>query len=113
MVTKKDDILKAGKKKEGNPALTINKLAEFANQPQSINMYALATLDPGGEIAYHVHNGECEFYYILSGVGTYNDNGNVVEVVSGDFTFTADGEGHSIKNNGNETLKFIPLIVKY
>ena len=80
-------------------------------QVKNVRTFAKATLEIGAEVKFHVHNGESETYYILSGCGTYNDNGKEVTVSSGDITFTADGEGHGLRNNGTEPLEFIALIV--
>ena len=55
--------------------------------------------------------GEGESFFFLSGKGIYNDNGNEVEIVPGMVTLTPSGEGHSVKNTGDEMLVFIALIV--
>ncbi len=68
-------------------------------------------LKPGAEVGWHVHKGDCETYYILKGKGEYSDNGTMIEVFPGDMTFVGDGEGHSIKAVGDETLEFIALIL--
>ena len=68
-------------------------------------------LKPGAEVGWHVHKGDCETYYILKGKGEYSDNGKMIEVFPGDMTFVGDGEGHSIKAVGDETLEFIALIL--
>ena len=60
----------------------------------------------------HVHEGESETYYILTGTGIYNDNGTKYPVKAGDVVFCDDGEGHGLLNNGKEDLKFIALILK-
>ncbi|MBQ9663970.1 MAG: cupin domain-containing protein [Oscillospiraceae bacterium] len=68
-------------------------------------------LEPGCEVGWHIHHGDGETYYILNGQGEYNDNGTLVTVGPGDVTFVDDGEGHSLKNNGDETLEAIALIL--
>lgn len=75
-------------------------------------LYAKVTIKPGNALAYHQHIGESETYYILSGEGIYNDNGTEIKVVSGDVTYTADGQSHGLKNNGTEDLVFMALIIK-
>ena len=65
----------------------------------------------GAEVGWHVHSGDCETYYILKGKGEYSNNGELIEVFPGDMTFVGDGEGHSIKAVGDETLEFIALIL--
>lgn len=74
-------------------------------------LFAKNTLKPGHSIGYHKHEGDAETYYILSGEGTYNDNGTIVTVKAGDLTYTADGESHSIENTGTTDLEFIALIL--
>ena len=68
-------------------------------------------LDPGCEVGWHIHHGDGETYYILKGHGEYNDNGTAVRVGPGDVTFVDDGEGHSLKNTGDEPLEAIALIL--
>ena len=68
-------------------------------------------IEPGNSLGWHIHRGDCETYYILRGHGEYSDNGTIVEVFPGDVTFVNDGEGHSIKNIGDETLEFIAMIL--
>ena len=68
-------------------------------------------VNPGCELGWHVHNGDCETYYILSGTGEYNDNGKIVQVGPGDITFVNSGEGHSIRNTGDVPIEIIALIL--
>lgn len=68
-------------------------------------------LEPGAEIGWHVHHGDGETYYILKGQGEYSDNGNIISVSAGDTTFVDDGEGHSLKNTGDEVLEAIALVL--
>ena len=74
-------------------------------------MYAQVTLETGCSLGYHEHHNESETYFILSGEGEYNDNGNCRTVKAGDVTFTPDGCGHGLKNTGLEDLVFMALII--
>ena len=67
-------------------------------------------LHPGCEVGWHVHQGDCETYYILKGEAAYSDNGTMIRVGPGDMTFVGDGEGHSIKAL-DEPVEFIALIL--
>ena len=78
---------------------------------QKGRVFSHVTLEKGCEIGWHIHHGDGETYYILRGKGEYNDNGKVVEVLPGDVTFVDDGEGHSLKNIGEEPLEAIALIL--
>ena len=86
-------------------------LADFDAWDPRIRLFSLIQVKPGEEVEYHMHSGESETFFILSGQGIYNDNGNKVDVVPGMVTFTPSGEGHSIKNTGDEMLVFIALIL--
>ena len=68
-------------------------------------------LEKGCEVGWHIHKGDGEVYYILSGEGEFNDNGTVVTVKAGDVCWTPDGEGHSLVCTSDETLEFIALVV--
>lgn len=74
-------------------------------------LYAEVTLEHGCSLGYHEHHNESETYYILSGEGEYNDNGNLRPVKAGDVTFTPDGCGHGLRNTGLEDLFFMALII--
>ena len=76
-------------------------------------MYSQVTLEPGCSLGFHMHYGESETYYILTGEGEYNDNGTSWRhVKAGDITFTPDGRGHGLANTGNTDLVFMALIIK-
>lgn len=68
-------------------------------------------LDKDCGIGWHVHAGDDEIYYILSGEGEFNDNGTAAVVRPGDVLVTRDGEGHALVNRGDEPLEFIALIL--
>ena len=89
---------------EGNGHVIIKEILEG-------RMYAEVTLEPGCSLGYHEHHGESETYYILSGQGEYNDNGEYRPVQAGDITFTPDGKGHGLANTGNADLVFMALII--
>ena len=86
-------------------------LADFDMANPKIKLYSLVQLKPGEEVQYHMHVGESELYFIMSGKGIYNDNGTTVEVMPGMSTLTPSGEGHALKNTGDEMLSFIALIL--
>lgn len=96
---------------DGKGLLKLVKLSDYFEKPAKLRTFAYAELEPGAEVGYHVHSGESESYYILSGNGMYNDNGVSCAVTAGDVTFTPDGTGHGLKNTGSEKLCFIALII--
>lgn len=88
--------------------LILESNAEMYDKGRVFNHLYLA---PGCEVGWHIHHGDGETYYILKGKGEYNDNGTLVTVGPGDVTFVDGGEGHSLKNIGEEPLEAIALIL--
>jgi mannose-6-phosphate isomerase-like protein (cupin superfamily) len=80
---------------------------------KNIRMLAELTLSPGASIGNHNHEAETEYYIILSGTGTVNDNGKDIPVKTGDAMITGNGAAHSIKNTGTVPLVFHAVIVTY
>lgn len=74
-------------------------------------LFGKIVLKPGCGIGYHVHETDSELFYIIKGTAVYDDNGVKTTVYAGDVTVTACGEGHSIKNESNEDVELIALIV--
>jgi len=101
-----------GKKFNGAGELKAIKILESIDEMSGKGrLFNHCFLEPGCEIGWHVHNGDGEVYYILSGTGTYSDNGTLIPVSGGDVTMVYSGEGHSLLNSGSETLEFIALIL--
>jgi mannose-6-phosphate isomerase-like protein (cupin superfamily) len=80
---------------------------------KNIRMLAELTLQPGSSIGKHNHESETEYYIILSGSGTVNDDGKDVPVKAGDTIITGNGASHSISNTGPVPLVFHAIIVTY
>ena len=96
----------------GNGHVIIKELLDAEQLNGKCGLYAQVTLEPGCSLGYHEHHGETETYYLTKGAGIYNDNGKEYPVEVGDVTFCADGNGHGIKNAGEEDLVFVALILK-
>ena len=95
----------------GNGPVFMEHLLDQEQLGGMCRLFNKVTLKPGSSLGYHVHEGDSEAYYILSGEGTYNNNGETMKVVPGDVTFTKNGEGHGISNDGTEPLIMIALVI--
>lgn len=95
----------------GDVKLFLSNLADFDGKNEKLRTFAFAELKPGEEVEFHIHEGESESYYIISGEGEYNDNGEILKIFPGTVTFTPSGSGHGIKNTGSDMLTFIALII--
>ena len=83
------------------------------SKEKNARLFAEITLNPGCSIGYHQHDSETEYFFILSGSGTVNDNGKEVQVNQGDSIITGSGASHSIKNTGTAPLVLHAVIVTY
>jgi mannose-6-phosphate isomerase-like protein (cupin superfamily) len=114
MVVHRNEMISEVKEKmrggDGNTHLTY--LLDGSTQ-KNARMFAEITLDPGCSIGYHQPDSETEYYFILSGTGSVNDDGKEVNVRQGDSIITGNGASHSIKNTGSVPLVFHAVIVTY
>ncbi|MCK5129053.1 MAG: cupin domain-containing protein [Clostridiales bacterium] len=96
--------------KDGKGDVVINHVQKDG-LPEKCRLFANITLEPGCSIGHHVHHQETEFYTILKGVATVDDDGTSIEVSAGDVVVTPNGKGHSIENTGDETMEMLAIIV--
>ncbi len=97
---------------QGVEKMYLADLADFEGRHPKLDTFSAVSLKVGEEVGFHVHEGEFESYYIISGKGLYLDHDKEVEVLPGTVTYTPSGKGHGIKNIGDETLEFIALVIK-
>ena len=75
-------------------------------------MFAKVTLEEGGEVAWHTHTDEIEYYYVLSGHGIFTDSEKKEFAVGeNDVCLMTPQGGHAIRNDGKEPLVFMALII--
>jgi mannose-6-phosphate isomerase-like protein (cupin superfamily) len=113
MVTKKAShpVQRNEKMRGGEGVTVVENLLTPAELYEKGRLFAKITLQPGSSIGYHVHEGEMEAYYIVSGEAEFLDKDEVVLLSPGDSTWTQSGEGHSIKCAGDNPLELIALIL--
>jgi len=100
------------KMRGGNGSTELVHLVDCANE-KNIRMLAEITLKPGCSIGGHSHDNETEYFLILSGEGTVNDNGTEKPVKAGEAVVTGNGASHSLRNNGSVPLVLHAVIVTY
>lgn len=112
MIKKTEELrLQKVKNSFGKDKLFLYDFCDFESKNPKLRLFALAELKKGEMTDYHIHIGEAETYYIISGHAMYNDNGTKREIGPGTITYTPSGRGHSIKNIGDEDLIFIAHII--
>lgn len=98
--------------RDGDGIVTLVHLAD-GSKMKNARLMCEVSLPPGASIGEHEHDSETEYYIILEGSGTCNDDGVEKPVKAGDVMITGDGARHSIKNTGNETMKLHAIIITY
>ena len=98
--------------KQGKTAFTLYDLSDFEGMNSKVKLFSRVEIEVGEQVEYHIHEGNAESYYIISGEGLYDDNGSLRAVGAGTITFTPSGSGHALKNIGKEKLVFVALILE-
>jgi mannose-6-phosphate isomerase-like protein (cupin superfamily) len=96
----------------GKGTTVLNSWLSDDEMPPHLNLVSTAVVSIGGSVGNHEHHGEAEIYYIKSGQGEYNDNGNIVKVMQDTVVLCRDGECHGIVNTGDRELEIIAIIIK-
>lgn len=97
----------------GTGSIEILHIFRPAELKGKVRLLARMRLPPGSSIGYHMHEGEEEIFYILSGVGLVTEQGVSSPVGPGDAVLTGGGGGHSLQNKGVEPLELIATILVY
>jgi mannose-6-phosphate isomerase-like protein (cupin superfamily) len=78
----------------------------FKSAKDSKLQFTKRIMHPGSAIGYHLQKEE-EIYYIISGTGEMQMNGNTFSVAAGDAILTLPGSSHGLKQVGEEDLVVI------
>ena len=103
------DLLPNFKGGEGSVTV-INFLTEQESNGAG-RLFAKSIIEPGCSIGAHTHEGDMETYYILKGKALISDDGRDVTLEPGDCHICLDGQTHSIKSIGEETLEYMAVIL--
>ena len=83
---------------------TAHKFFKAANNSKL--QFTKRILHPGSAIGYHLQKEE-EIYYIASGTGEMQMNGETFTVTTGDAILTLPGSSHGLKQTGKDDLVVI------
>lgn len=97
--------------KGGEGKVTIQRILNKDQLNDKCGIFAKVTIQKDSSIGYHVHEGNSETYYIISGKALVDDNGVEKILEIGDMIFTPSGSGHTIKNIGEKDLVFMALVI--
>ncbi len=79
--------------------------------PAHVRLFSTITVRPGCSIGEHVHEGETELFYFISGTAVVLDDGVRVAVGPGDVMSTGGGHSHAVMNEGAEDVVMLACIV--
>ena len=94
----------------GEGAVTLTPAFQPGDCQAKLRLFSRITLPAGASIGYHVHEGDEELFYFLSGTAEFNDNGTLHTVHAGDATVTGSGQGHSVRNTGDAPVEILAVI---
>lgn len=115
MFKKRDEMVKEIRERMrgGKGSVEISHVFSQDEMKGKCRLFAKIILEPGCSIGMHTHDREEEVYYIISGKGTVDDNGDIHMLKSGDAVKTGDGAYHAIENTGAETLEMLAVILLF
>nr|WP_320147468.1 cupin domain-containing protein [uncultured Anaeromusa sp.] len=113
MIKRADDLQREVRKEMlgGQGEVTLVHLLQGEEFQGKGRLFSRNIIEPGCSVGFHQHNGDVEAYYVLKGVGIFDDNGVKSTAQAGDLLFTKDGGWHSLLNEGPETLEIIALVL--
>ena len=99
--------------RSGKGKAFIQKILSGQDRLEGVNFLGLITLEPGSSIGFHLHHGEGEIYYLLTGKGRfYITETDFVEVGEGDLTYIMPESGHGIMNDSQDKLTLLAIVYK-
>jgi len=115
MIRRANDMVKEFKEKmrDGKGTIEITHIFKQDELKGKARLCAKILINPGCSIGLHEHVNEEEIFYIISGTGIVNDNGEIKEVQAGDAIITGGGATHSIENTGTQPLELMAVILLY
>jgi quercetin dioxygenase-like cupin family protein len=87
-------------------------LATKETLPENLKLCTEIVLKPGESIGEHAHIGTAEIYYCIKGQAKVLENGEYVDFNVGDCAITIGDAPHAIKNESDEIMSIIAIIVK-
>lgn len=94
----------------GNGECTVLNILPPKQVPHG-RLFSTITVEKGCSIGVHDHVNETEYYFILKGEGIVTEVDGEKRVGEGDLVITGGGASHSIRNEMDEPLVFIALII--
>lgn len=73
----------------------------------------LSTLKPGASSGLHIHEGNCEIVYVLSGIATFHYDDKVEIAKAGQVHYCPMGHSHYMENLESEDLTYFAVVPEH
>ena len=72
-----------------------------------------STLRPGSSTGPHIHEGNCEIIFVISGVATFHYDGKVETCRAGQCHYCPMGHNHYMENNTDHDLVYFAVVPEH
>ena len=114
MIYKRNEMIEEhrGDVHGGHGAVSLAHLVARNTHP-NLRLLTYMNVAPGASIGLHHHRQETEYYLLLKGCVTVDDNGSIDTLQPGDLLQTGNGQYHGLNNTGSETAELLVFVVTH
>ena len=111
MIVHSNEMLSEQKNmRDGNGLCAVMNIIPSNEVPHG-RLFSKITIEKGCSIGAHDHVDETEYYWILRGEGIVTEIDGEKVVTAGDLVIPGGGASHAIRNEKDEPLEFMALIL--
>lgn len=77
------------------------------------NKIMMSRLKPGASSGHHIHEGNSEIVYIISGNGHFVFDEDIEQVSAGSVHYCPMGHSHSMYNDGDSDLVYLAIVPEH
>jgi quercetin dioxygenase-like cupin family protein len=96
----------------GSGEVSLRSLVARNTHP-NLRLLTYMNVAPGASIGLHHHRLETEYYLLLKGSVTVDDNGSTDTLQPGDLLQTGNGQYHGLNNTGSEIAELLVFVVTH
>jgi quercetin dioxygenase-like cupin family protein len=96
----------------GQGTIMFNELLPKELLNEKGRLFSTITIMPGCSIGNHIHENECETFYVLEGSLIYNENNEKEYAIrKGDCVYNKNMSGHGVRNESGKKAVILALII--
>ena len=97
---------------DGTGDVTLTYLLDRNTHP-NLRLLTYMRVEPGASVGAHHHRLETEYYLLLKGSVTVDDNGSSDTLQAGDLLQTGSGQFHALQNTSDEAAELLVFVVTH